>query len=213
MDEARKLAHTLSPHVAGFKLNNLLLNTGVFACTELQILGAEVMADPKLHDIPNTMANSVKEIDGCTYITAHASNSLSALKAAQGAATASRMLGITVLTSHTEEDCHATYGYSTEDTVLMLAKRCVEANFFGVVCSPKELPLLKKAGLLSSLKAIVPGVRSNGEAQHDQRRIGTPLEAMRGGAYRIVVGREITDCKDPVKAAQIINDKCAEFMQ
>lgn len=212
MDQARILAHKLGPYVAGFKANNLLLSNGVFACTELGVLGAEVMADPKLYDIPNTMANSVKELDGCTYITVHASNSADALATAREAATASRILGITLLTSFTEEECQAVNGISIEETVLMLAKRCMNAKFFGLVCSPKELLLLNEAGLLSELKAVVPGVRSIGEGRHDQKRVMTPREAIRDGAYRIVVGREIIESSDPVKAAQIINDDCAEFV-
>ncbi len=212
--QARGLVAKLTPYVAGFKLNSLLLRSGVKVFAELGLDPAsEMMADPKLYDIPNTMKNSVKELTSCTYTTIHASNSMDALKAAQTAGAGTRMLGISILTSFTEADCQSVYGLPIEEAVAMLAKRCVEAEFFGLVCSPKELPILKDAGLLSSLKAVVPGVRSAGEARQDQRRTGTPREAMRDGAYRIVVGREVTESHDPVKAAQSINDDCAEYIQ
>ena len=65
----------------------------------------------------------------------------------------------------------------------------------GIVCSPKELPLLSD---FKKLK-IVPGIRNiNGE--DDQKRVLSSKEAYANGADYIVVGRPITEAADKSKA-------------
>ena len=45
---------------------------------------------------------------------------------------------------------------------------------------------------------VTPGIRMEGDASHDQKRIVTPEEARRLGASMIVIGRSVTQAKDPV---------------
>ena len=49
---------------------------------------------------------------------------------------------------------------------------------------------------------VVPGIRPHGHAGNDQVRVLTPGEAMERGADYIVVGRPITEAKDPAEAAR-----------
>ena len=42
-----------------------------------------------------------------------------------------------------------------------------------------------------------PGVRSAGAAKGDQKRVATPVEAIRDGADYLVMGRRITRAVDP----------------
>jgi orotidine-5'-phosphate decarboxylase len=216
-----KWAEQLAPYVAGFKLNDALDIGGITLCQYMKEYG-EVMADPKLHDIPNTMRNRTQlyNMAGCTYVTVHAGNSLEALRAARKAAPNSMLLGVTILTSIEESECaklyydHGIRGEWTgktdftyvEQKVLEFAMRAQEADLDGIVCSPKELELLSRKGLLEKLKAVVPGVRSKDAEQHDQKRTMTPAEAIRLGAHRVVVGKEILESKDPVAQAKRINN-------
>ena len=48
---------------------------------------------------------------------------------------------------------------------------------------------------------VTPGVRPEGSGSDDQRRTKTPAAAIAAGADYIVVGRPITDARDPRAAA------------
>ena len=216
---AMRLAEELAPYVAGFKLNDALDVGGITMCAAMKQFG-EVMADAKLHDIPNTMRNrtQVYAHAECTYLTVHAGNTIEALVAAQEAAGKTLLLGVTVLTSVDEGECAEIYydrghrgftinsrGSHIEQKVLEFASRTRKAQLAGMVCSPKELGLVNQSENKALLK-VIPGVRSPGASAHDQKRVMTPAEAVLAGAYRIVVGREILEAKDPANAAKRIND-------
>ncbi len=49
---------------------------------------------------------------------------------------------------------------------------------------------------------VVPGIRPPGGAGDDQKRTMSPKEAALAGADWLVVGRPITEAKEPLKAAQ-----------
>ena len=56
----------------------------------------------------------------------------------------------------------------------------------------------------SKLKIISPGIRSKENASNDQKRTLSAKEAVDAGADILVVGRPITNAKDPAKAAENI---------
>jgi orotidine-5'-phosphate decarboxylase len=51
---------------------------------------------------------------------------------------------------------------------------------------------------------LTPGIRPSWSATGDQKRTATPLDAIRDGADFMVIGRAITDSKDPRAAAERI---------
>lgn len=51
---------------------------------------------------------------------------------------------------------------------------------------------------------VTPGIRPPGSDPGDQKRIGTPAEAIRDGSSLIVVGRPIRDAKNPEQSAEAI---------
>ena len=73
----------------------------------------------------------------------------------------------------------------------------------GVVCSPLEVRLVREIGG-PSLKLITPGVRSQGSAAGDQKRIATPHEAIANGADFLVIGRQVTRAENPRAACESI---------
>ncbi len=86
---------------------------------------------------------------------------------------------------------------------LRLGRLAIEAGADGLVCSPREVALLRQA-LGAAVKLVVPGIRPAGSDAGDQARTMTPSQAVAAGADWIVVGRPITGADDPGAAAAAI---------
>ena len=194
-----------------FKIGlELYIATGNSLVVELQRRGFSIFLDLKLHDIPNTVAGAVRSAArlGVDMLTIHAAGGPAMLAAAAEAAseseTAPALLGVTVLTSMDGAQMAATgvTGSATEQ-VERLATMAWGYGVQGFVCSPAEV-----AGLRSSLGSkpllVIPGIRPEGAAIGDQRRVATPGAAIAAGASYLVVGRPITRAKDPGAAARAI---------
>lgn len=202
--KALELAKSLSGHVWGFKVNDLLVEYGVSVVKKLKEYG-NVFADPKIHDIPNTVANSVKRFAevGADLITVHASAGREALKAAGKNSGNSKILAITALTSLTEQDTKEIYNLSPQAVVEKFAALAVECGLHGVVCSPQELRFIST---YSSLLKVTPGVRPQA-VKDDQSRVATPQKAIADGASFLVIGRPITESEDPLVTVKEINSQ------
>jgi orotidine-5'-phosphate decarboxylase len=201
---ALKLAKILSGSVWGFKVNDLLLNEGVSIISELKNFG-NVFADPKLHDIPNTITNSISHLEaaGADMVTLHASGGFSMLATAVRVKKNIKILAVTALTSLTDEETIAIYGKSASETVSLLTRVALLAKVDGIVCSPNELALLKKDISTHSFLKVVPGIRPSWhETFDDQARTSTPKTAIENGANYLVIGRPITESKDPKQALE-----------
>jgi orotidine-5'-phosphate decarboxylase len=210
--QSLELATKLAGMVWGFKVNDLLLYSGVKIISELKKFG-KVFADAKLHDIPNTVGNGVKRLAeaGADLITVHASGGLVQLEAAMKNAGHAQILAITLLTSMTEQDAKRIYASSTKETVIKLAKLASDAKVSGIVCSPEELPALANESFAKTLIKVTPGIRPSWyKAKDDQSRILTPAAAICAGADLLVVGRPITGHVDPVEAAKLVNQEVLE---
>jgi len=92
---------------------------------------------------------------------------------------------------------------SVEDAVVHYAMMTKQAGLDGVVASPLEVPMIKKAAGDSFL-TVTPGIRPIGADQGDQTRITTPEQAFRLGSDYLVIGRAITNAKDPAATWQSI---------
>jgi orotidine-5'-phosphate decarboxylase len=204
-EKSLEIASRLSGLVWGFKVNDLLLEEGFSIIRELKKFG-KVFADPKLHDIPNTVKNCVKKLaeTGVSLITVHASGGARMIEEAVKHSGSAEILSVTVLTSFSREETRSVYGISeTEKKVLELAKLAEESGTHGIVCSPQELPILTKE--IKRAFFLTPGIRLE-KSNDDQVRVMTPIEAKNLGAKYIVVGRPITESSDPhLVTSQIIN--------
>jgi orotidine-5'-phosphate decarboxylase len=204
---ARGWADAVAPYAGLVKLGlEFFLANG--AAGYRTIIGAPIFLDLKLHDIPNTVACSVRAVLPLRprMLTIHASGGAAMIQAAEQAAAAAgpdrpMILAVTVLTSLGHADLQATGVAATPaDQVLRLGRLALEAGADGLVCSPLEVAMLRQA-LGASAKLVVPGIRPPGTAAADQSRIMTPAQAIAAGADWIVVGRPITAAGDPGKAA------------
>jgi orotidine-5'-phosphate decarboxylase len=115
-----------------------------------------------------------------------------------------RLVAVTVLTSLDSDDLAAIGLEGTpRDAALRLARLATGVGADGVVCSPEEVAAVR-AAVGPSAVLVVPGVRPAGAAAGDQRRTGTPAQAVRDGATYVVVGRPLRDSPDPAAAADSI---------
>ena len=173
--------------------------------------GYNIFLDLKLHDIPNTVAKTIESLAPLPIgmLTLHASGGREMMHAAQKAAAQTKpnllLLGVTVLTSTNAAGLAETGVNATpEAQVLRLARLATDASLHGLVCSPLEVPLLRRE-LPAHIQLVTPGIRSSTEAgADDQKRTLTPAEAARAGSSYIVVGRPILKAKDPAAAAAAI---------
>ncbi len=206
---ATALLKALKGHVGFVKLGlEFFYAHGAKGYATIADLGTPVFLDLKLHDIPNTVEQGLRSLMGLkpAIINIHASGGLEMMKAARQAVTDdTKLIAVTVLTSLSEAEVGA-IGFasgSVDRLAVNLAKLAHDAGLDGVVCSPTDLPLLRKK-LPRPFLTVVPGIRPADSAAHDQKRIATPAEAMKAGADILVIGRAITGAADPVAAVQNI---------
>jgi orotidine-5'-phosphate decarboxylase len=176
---------------------------------DLVASGRKVFLDLKYHDIPNTVASAVREAAqlGVSMLTVHALGGAKMLRAATDAAAVNPeliVLAVTVLTSLDDKDLDQLGVHARlQDQVLRLAELALKNGCRGIVASAREAAELR--GKLGEKFAIVtPGVRLSGGDHADQARVVTPAQAIAAGATHIVVGRPITEAKDPGATARAI---------
>ena len=211
-EDAVRLAEKVNPAVGGFKVGlELLMGAGPATIGALARLDKPVFADAKLHDIPNTVRESARQLGrmGARWLTVHASGGAEQLEAgveglAAGAGDRETgVLAVTVLTSLSDADL-AQVGVtgSTGRQTSRLAKLAAISGAEGLICSVKELGVVSEVA--PSLLRVTPGIRPAGVSADDQKRVATPSEAIQRGANYLVIGRAITRDENPRAAAEAI---------
>ena len=204
--------------VAGlFKIGKQLFTAeGPQAVRKLAGLGADIFLDLKYHDIPNTVAGAVAaaaDLPGVRMVNVHTTGGLAMMRAAREALAGKKnppaLLGVTLLTSLDAQALrHVGILGPVASRVVALARLAKEAGLDGVVSSAQEAGAIRRACGPKFL-IVVPGMRPGNAAAQDQSRISTPAEAIRAGADYLVIGRPITDAKNPRDAALAINEEIA----
>ena len=186
----------------------LFYSEGPEIVREIKRRGHKIFLDLKLHDIPNTVKKAMSvlsrlDVDMCNL---HAAGTIDMMKAALEGLTredGSRpiLLAVTQLTSTSEERMQRELliNKGIGDTVVHYALNAKEAGLDGVVCSPLEAEMVKKAAGMEFM-TVTPGIRFADGDIGDQVRIKTPKDARETGTDYIVVGRPITAAADPVAA-------------
>jgi orotidine-5'-phosphate decarboxylase len=207
LDDAERLVEHLGDTVTFYKIGMELAYIGGIPFGQRLIkAGKKVFFDLKLHDIPNTVERATAQIaeTGATFMTVHAYPQTLAAAAQGTKGSALGILGVSVLTSMSEDDAaRAGYGMGIADLVRRRARQAQENHAAGLVCSPLEIGAVRET-IGQSLKIVTPGVRPAGSASGDQKRVMTPGDAIRAGADHLVVGRPITQAADPVAAAKAV---------
>ena len=147
--------------------------------------------DYKLADIPNTCKSSIKAVKDLkfNYITIHISSGLKAIQAAKKVSGSTKLVGVTILTSLDNKSLKEIgFDKDIKKIVYHQAKLATKAKLDAVVCSPKEIKIVKK---VFKKEIITPGIRLTGENRGDQKRVMTPRQAFQNGATSIVMGRSL----------------------
>ena len=150
-----------------------------------------IFVDLKLHDIPNTCVSTIKALKdlNINYLTIHISSGLNALKASKKVSGKIKLIGVTTLTSLDNKALKQIgYNKNLNKLVLHQAKLARIAKLDAIVCSAKEVKIVKK---VFKKEIITPGIRFSSKA-HDQKRVLTPLQAFKNGSDWLVIGRSIT---------------------
>ena len=210
-DTAKKVTRLLAEHVDVFKIGlQLFCAEGPSVIGAIRDAGAqEIFLDLKLHDIPNTVAGAVKSArrHAVDYLTVHTGGGRAMLEAAQSEAGPVQLLGVTVLTSLSDGEL-AEVGHTsgTEALVERRAALAASVGLSGVVCSPLEVA--RVASIVGTSACIVtPGIRLDGDALGDQRRVATPERALADGATMLVIGRPILAAAEPIDAARAARER------
>jgi len=167
-----------------------------------------VFLDLKLYDIPNTVEKAMRSLRALNVdmLNLHAGGGSDMMQAAltgitREDGTRPLIIAVTMLTS-IGQDClrdELLITAGMEKTVSHYAKNAMRSGLDGIVCSPLEARNVKDS-CGEAFLAVTPGIRFANDNAGDQARIATPALAGEMGSDYIVVGRSITDSRDPVAA-------------
>jgi orotidine-5'-phosphate decarboxylase len=218
--QARELFARLRDHAGMFKVGSQLFTAaGPEIVREIVRAGGRVFLDLKFHDIPNTVAAAAREAVrlGVSIFNVHAFGGREMMRRAAEAAgeTAEReglmrpsVIAVTVLTSFDA----VTLGdigipFMPEAQAALLARLAATCGLDGVVASAHEIKQVRSVVMREGFLVVTPGVRQRTISNDDQKRVMSPVEAVRAGADYVVMGRAIIDAPDPVAAAREVAEE------
>ena len=209
------LAGRIGDAVSFYKIGlGMLTGGGLALARELKDdHGKRIFLDMKLFDIGATVEQAVRGLVrfDLDYLTVHGDPHVvrAAMEGASGSNT--KILAVTVLTSLDRGDLDASMFRAGEvsDLVAERAGRAFEAGADGVIASPHEAGMIRALPEAVGRVIVTPGVRPEGAAKGDQKRVATPRAALEAGADHIVVGRPVWQSDDPAGAARAIVDEIA----
>lgn len=211
VNQVLTLADELDPKLCRLKVGKeLFTKAGSTLVYQLQERGFDIFLDLKFHDIPNTTAQAVLAAAdmGVWMVNVHASSGRVAMETVKQRLKqqnySTLVIAVTVLTSMSSQDLQEIgVSDSIETQVSRLAQLTQQAGLDGVVCSAQEANMLKQL-CGKEFILVTPGIRMVDDASDDQTRICTPAQAMANGSDYLVIGRSITQAKNPTEKLQKI---------
>ena len=194
IDIAQKIKNKIFTIKLGLEFFNAHGKEGVKKFNEIGI--TNLMLDLKLKDIPETVYKAIKALDNIQFgfLTIHGQGGKSmidkAKKAADEIKSRPKIMMVTILTALNDEDLKATGSNSTvNEQVEKLAKLAKETDV-GIVCSGREAKNVRKI-IGADLLIFTPGIRMNKDNKDDQQRVCTPMESIKNGSDKIIMGRSL----------------------
>jgi orotidine-5'-phosphate decarboxylase len=155
-----------------------------------------LMLDLKLKDIPQTVYKAIKALNDIKFgfLTIHGQGGKMMVKKAKEAAkeinSQPKIMMVTILTALNDDDLKAMGNKNTVlEQVEKLAKIAKEMEV-GIVCSGHEAKKVREI-IGSNLLIFTPGIRMNNENNNDQQRVCTPVESIKNGSNKIIMGRSL----------------------
>jgi len=201
-DQALQIVKELHDLVGMFKVGSQLFTAaGPSVVRDIIAAGGKVFLDLKFHDIPNTVTHAAAEAArlGVSMLTVHASGgrammeSVSTELRVKFGSHRPSIVAITVLTSL---DTRALFEIGVElpveEHVQRLALFAQDCGMDGVVCSPREIQVVRKS-VNADFKIVTPGICMPDQSLNDQQRTATPQAAIAAGATYFVVDRAVSE--------------------
>ena len=198
LDEAIKITKKIKDKIFTIKLGLEFFNAhgkeGVKKFNEIGI--TNLMLDLKLKDIPETVYKAIKALDGIKFgfLTIHGLGGKTmidkAIKAAKEIKSQPKIMMVTILTALNDEDLRATGSNSTVDEQVEKLAKLARETGVGIVCSGHEAKNVRKI-IGSNLLIFTPGIRINKDNKDDQQRVCTPMESIKNGSDKIIMGRSL----------------------
>ena len=213
LKQANAILDQLNPNICLVKIGSVIFNAlGKTFLKHVSSRGFKIFLDLKLHDIPNTVYETIIGFNDCKIdmLTVHLSGGEEMLNKAMLAAKSinAKVIGVSILTSLDEKDSLALFNSKIEDQISYLFKIALKANIDGIVCSPHELEIANTI-LGTHVIKITPGIRDV-KVEDDQERTMSAKEAIKKGSTYLVIGRPITQADDVAHALQNFNDTIHE---
>tara|TARA_E500000081_G_scaffold154244_1_gene190626 strand:+ start:389 stop:1066 length:678 start_codon:yes stop_codon:yes gene_type:complete len=208
IEDALKFIDNIDPSLCRIKIGKeLFTKYGPKIILELHNKGFEIFLDLKFHDIPTTVYKACISALSLNVwmLNIHLSGgydmAIAAMNAKKECQSNSKLIGVTVLTSLTDDDCIRIYGCKRSDQLKRLKDIGLDTNIDGFVCSPYDIDTLKSDNKIF----VTPGIRTNTDT-NDHHKVITPQEALKLGSDYLVIGRSITESSNPNKELErIIN--------
>ena len=198
LDEAinitKKIKHKIFTIKLGLEFFNANGKEGVKKFNEIGI--TNLMLDLKLNDIPETVYKSIKTLEDIKFgfLTIHGQGGKSMIEKAKKAASEIKskpnVMMVTILTALSDRDLKDMGNDNTvTQQVEKLAKVAKETSV-GVVCSGHEAKIVRKI-IGPNLLIFTPGIRMENDSKNDQKRICSPVESIKNGSNKIIMGRSL----------------------
>ena len=204
-----KLVNILKKEVYAFKIGyQFFYNFGLVGYKKIYSICPKIFLDLKLHDIPNTVEKGLEAIVKMKplFTTIHISGGDEMMLVSSSNKKKTKILGVSVLTSL---NSNQTKKYYNQKNVTELVKKFSQSakknKLDGVVCSPQEIKYIRKK-IGKNFIIVTPGIRIDNKIKgDDQKRVETPKKAIELGANFLVIGRPITESKNPLKVLKELN--------
>ena len=194
IDITKKIKNKIFTIKLGLEFFNAHGKEGIKKFNEIGV--TNLMLDLKLKDIPETVYKAIKALDNVQFgfLTIHGQGGKSmidkAKKAADEIKSRPKIMMVTILTALNDEDLKAIGSNSTvNEQVEKLAKLARETDV-GIVCSGHEAKNVRKI-IGPNLLIFTPGIRMKKDNKNDQQRVCTPMESIRNGSDKIIMGRSL----------------------
>ena len=212
-EKADVILEQLNPDLCLVKIGSVVFNAlGKSFLRYASSKGFKIFLDLKLHDIPNTVHETITGFNDCKIdmLTVHLSGGEEMLRKAMlaGKSINTKVIGVSMLTSLEDEDSLILFGNKLEDQISNFFKIAVKVNIDGIVCSPHELKIANRILGSHSIK-ITPGIRDI-KVEDDQARTMSAKEAIERGSTFLVIGRPITQAEDISRALENFNNSIYE---
>ena len=194
IDITKKIKNKIFTIKLGLEFFNAHGKEGVKKFNEIGI--TNLMLDLKLKDIPETVYKAIKALDNIKFgfITIHGQGGKAMIEKAKKAANEikcqPKIMVVTILTALDDKDLKTIGSNSTVNEQVEKLTKLAKETGVGIVCSGLEAKTVRKI-IGPNLLIFTPGIRMNKDNKDDQQRVCTPIESIKNGSDKIIMGRSL----------------------